>query len=202
VESTACICEENLTFEPPLNTVILIVGLIILTILFILFYGWKTSLLQTKRADWGFIVPTSLIFISALFVTAWDFIQIQKIVYRFGIVNAVGLFVGLMGFSIRRIAKWTLGKYFSSGLKTLQTHELVKRGIYKYVRHPGYLGAFLAVVGIPLFFSSLYGFLLMLGLFPCYLYRIRIEESMLLEKFGDEYREYIEKSKKMIPFFY
>ncbi|MFQ6077173.1 MAG: methyltransferase family protein, partial [Candidatus Bathyarchaeia archaeon] len=57
-----------------------------------------------------------------------------------------------------------------------------------------------AVMGIPLFFSSLYGFLLMLGLFPCYLYRIRIEENMLLEKFGDEYREYIKKTKKIIPF--
>jgi len=42
----------------------------------------------------------------------------------------------------------------------------------------------------------------MLGLIPCFLYRIKIEESMLIKKFGDEYREYTEKTKKIIPFIY
>jgi len=45
-------------------------------------------------------------------------------------------------------------------------------------------------------------FLLMLGLIPLMLYRIKIEEKMLIEKFGDEYRQYMEKTKKLIPFIY
>jgi protein-S-isoprenylcysteine O-methyltransferase Ste14 len=34
------------------------------------------------------------------------------------------------------------------------------------------------------------------------LYRTKIEEKMLIEKFGDEYRDYMKKTKKLIPFVY
>jgi len=52
----------------------------------------------------------------------------------------------------------------------------------------------------PPVFSSLYGFILMLELIPLTIYRIKIEEKMLIEKFGDEYREYMKKTKRLIPF--
>lgn len=162
----------------------------------------KLSFFKTKREDWVFIIPASLVFFLALFVTVWDFVQVQGMVYSFGIVNVVGLGLFLIGFSIRRVAKRTLGEYYSYGLRTLSNHELIKHGIYKYVRHPISLAAIIYSMGIPLVFSSLYGFLLMLGLIPLFLYRIRIEESMLLEKFGNEYREYMKKTKKIIPFVY
>jgi len=57
-------------------------------------------------------------------------------------------------------------------------------------------------IGIPLIFSSLYGFLLMLGLTPLFLYRIKIEEKMLIKRFGEEYKEYIKKTKKLLPLIY
>jgi len=138
----------------------------------------------------------------ALLVTAWDFVQVQRMIYRLGIVNAVGLSLFSSGVSMRIVARKTLGKYFSSGLKTPQKHELIKHGIYRYIRHPAYLGSLMLSPGIPLFFSSLYGFVLMLGLIPCFLYRIKIEEKMLIEEFGDEYRNYMKETKKLIPFIY
>jgi len=55
---------------------------------------------------------------------------------------------------------------------------------------------------IPLFFSSIYGFFLMLGLIPCVIYRIKIEEKMLIKKFGTEYMEYAKRTKKLIPHIY
>lgn len=160
------------------------------------------TLFQTKRADWGFIIPATLVFILALLVTIWDSVQVQGMIYRFGIVNAVGLGLFVTGVSIRLMARRTLGRYFSHVLRTLQKPELIKHGIYKHFRHPAYLGSLLLSSGIPMIFSSLYGFFLMLGLIPCFLYRIKIEESMLIEKFGDEYREYMKKTKKIIPFIY
>ena len=141
----------------------------------------ETSLFQTKRADWGFVVLASLIFFSALLVTLWDFVKIQEMTYRLSLVNVVGLGLFSIGVSMRLVARRTLGKYFLSGLKTSQKHELIKHGIYKHIRHPAYLGSLLLRTGIPLIFSSFYGFLLILGIIPCFLYRIRIEESMLLK---------------------
>jgi len=123
-------------------------------------------------------------------------------IYRFGIVNVVGLVLFLIGIVIRSAGKRTLGKYYSSRLRTLPNHRLIKHGIYKHVRHPFYLGVIIHSIGIPMVFSSLYGFLLMLGLIPLILYRIKIEEKMLIEKFGDEYREYVKETKKLIPLVY
>jgi len=160
------------------------------------------TLFETEKADRVFIISATLIFVLALLVTAWDFVQIQKMIYRFDIINAVGLILFLIGVIIRRVGKKTLGKYYAYGLRTLPNQKLIKHGIYKHIRHPISLAAIIYDVGIPLFFSSLYGFFIMLGLIPLLLYRIKIEEKMLLEKFGDEYREYMRKTKKLIPFIY
>jgi len=161
----------------------------------------KTSF-KTEKEDWPFIIPATLIFVLALLLTVWDFVLVQRMIYRFGIVNAAGLILFVTGVVLRIIGRLTLGKYYSYGLRTLPSHKLIKHGIYKHIRHPISLAAILYSIGIPLFFSSLYGFLLMLGLIPLILYRIKIEEKMLIEKFGDEYREYMKKTEKMIPLVY
>lgn len=160
----------------------------------------RMSLFQTERTDWSFIIPATLIWASSLLVTAWDFVQLQGAIYRFGMVNALGLGLFLIGVSMRRVAKRTLGKYYSYGLKTPE--KLVKHGIYKHIRHPIYLAMLLYTIGTPLFFSSLYGFLLTLGFIPFILYRIKIEEKILIEKFGDKYQEYMKKTKKLVPYIY
>jgi len=154
---------------------------------------------KTKKEDWYFIVISSLIFFLAIIVSIWDFIFIGKI--NFGIINVLGLILFLIGLTIRLIGKRTLGKYYSYALKTSPDHELIQKGLYRYIRHPIYLAVIIYGLGVPLFFSSLYGFILLLGLIPLILYRI-IEERMLLDEFGEEYKEYMEKSKKLIPFLY
>lgn len=154
------------------------------------------------KADWYFIIPASLIFFSALLVALWDFIQIHKITNRVGLVNVVGLGLFLTGLSIRLVAKKTLGNHYSYFLKTGQNPELINHGIYQYVRHPVYLAMLIYSAAVPLIFSSLYSFLIMLGLIPCTLYRIKIEERMLLKQFGDEYKPYMKTTKKLIPFIY
>lgn len=157
---------------------------------------------QTKRADWYFLIPATLAWIAALLVTAWEFIYTQRAVYRFGFVNVIGLISMLSGIVIRKWAKMNLGRNFSSGLRILNGHRLVTDGIYRYIRHPAYSGNFLFWFGTPLLFSSLYGFLVMLLLVPCFLYRMKIEESMLIERFGDEYLDYMKRTKRLIPFVY
>ena len=163
---------------------------------------WKLSFFQTSKKDWNFIFPVSSIFVIASLITAYDYVQIQGMVHGFNIVNIVGLSLFLIGVSIRVVARKTLGRYFSSGLKIVEEHRLIKHGIYKHIRHPAYLGSNILSIGIPLFFTSLYGALIMLGLVPLFLYRIKIEENMLIEKFGEEYREYMKNTNKLIPFIY
>jgi protein-S-isoprenylcysteine O-methyltransferase Ste14 len=159
-------------------------------------------LFETEKADRPFIVLASIVFFSSLTVSVWDFVWIQKAVFHLGVVNILGLVLFIVGVSVRVVGRKTLGRYYSYGLRTSQDQKLIKFGIYKYVRHPINLAAMLYSLGAPLVFSSLYGFCIMLVMIPLILYRTRIEEQMLVKKFGNEYLGYIKKTKKFIPFIY
>jgi protein-S-isoprenylcysteine O-methyltransferase Ste14 len=108
----------------------------------------------------------------------------------------------ILGVIIRIVAIATLKRNFSGRLRIRDDHTLVRNGIYKWVRHPAYLGAIILFLGIPVMFSSVLGFLVMFLLVPYLLHRIKLEERMLIGHFGAEYEEYIEQSKRLIPFIY
>jgi protein-S-isoprenylcysteine O-methyltransferase Ste14 len=78
----------------------------------------------------------------------------------------------------------------------------VAHGIYRFTRGPTYLGVHLACIGMPVYASSWVGVLIMSALIPLFLYRIRIEERLLTEKFGDPLQTYREATRKLIPFVY
>ncbi len=56
--------------------------------------------------------------------------------------------------------------------------------------------------GVLVYASSLYGFLTMSVLIPITINRIRMEEKILTEEFGDAYRAYKKATSKLIPFIY
>jgi protein-S-isoprenylcysteine O-methyltransferase Ste14 len=60
----------------------------------------------------------------------------------------------------------------------------------------------IAIFGVPLYAPSLNGFLVLSLLIPTILNRIRMEERMLAEEFGDAYRQYQKATRKLIPFIY
>ena len=167
-------------------------------------YGARAMalLFETENKDLPFVVLASVVFFSALVVSFWEFVTVQGMVFRFNMLSITGLVLFVIGVCIRFVGKRTLGKYYSYGLRLLPDHKLVTSGIYGYVRHPISLAVLVYDPGIPLIFSSLYGFLITLALIPLILYRVKIEERMLIEKFGDEYRAYMQRTKKLIPFIY
>jgi len=118
------------------------------------------------------------------------------------ILLVVGLVMMIAGLIIRFIAMKALRSNFSGLLRIREGHTLVTAGIYHWVRHPAYLGAILLFLGFPVTLSSVIGFLVMLLLVPYLLHRITLEEKMLVDHFGAEYQEYMERSKKLIPFVY
>jgi protein-S-isoprenylcysteine O-methyltransferase Ste14 len=157
---------------------------------------------NTLKADWYFIIPATLIWLAALIVTAWDFIYLQEAAFHLEFIKLIGVSLILIGLALRMAARKALGHHFSYALRIIDQHELVTTGIYTYIRHPAYSGDLLFHYGVTLLFSSLYGFMIMLLLIPCFLYRIRVEENMLSEQFGQEYLEYMQTTKKLLPYLY
>jgi protein-S-isoprenylcysteine O-methyltransferase Ste14 len=82
----------------------------------------------------------------------------------------------------------------------VQDHQLVETGLYRYIRHPGYLGQLLIFFGIALSLSNWVSVLLMLLPVICgYWYRIRVEERFMQEQMGETYRAYQQRTARLFP---
>jgi protein-S-isoprenylcysteine O-methyltransferase Ste14 len=149
-----------------------------------------------------YALPAASVYCAGLVVTARDLTRRLESLYRLSLQSAAGLTLMVVGLAVAIVAAATLGRFYSSTLLTRKDHQLITRGIYRFVRHPVYLGAIMVCIGIPVYASSLRGFLIMLVLIPVFLNRIRIEERMLTDEFGDAYRAYKETTRKLIPFVY
>jgi protein-S-isoprenylcysteine O-methyltransferase Ste14 len=114
----------------------------------------------------------------------------------------IGLLMFISGLVIRTVAILALRRNFSGALRIREGHTLTTHSIFRYIRHPAYLGAMILYIGIPVMLSSILGFLVMLLLIPILIQRIKYEEKMLIGHFGDQYLEYMKHTKKLIPFVY
>jgi protein-S-isoprenylcysteine O-methyltransferase Ste14 len=93
-----------------------------------------------------------------------------------------------------------LGLNWSPSLEIREKHELITRGIYGIVRHPMYASQWLWVIAQPLLLQNwVAGWLNLLVFIPFYLLRVRAEEQLMIEQFGDQYRAYMDKVGAVIP---
>ncbi|MFJ4294296.1 methyltransferase family protein [Cupriavidus sp. NPDC089707] len=114
-------------------------------------------------------------------------------------VRWIGVALFAAGGVLRLWPVFVLGRRFS-GLVAIQPgHTLVTTGIYGVIRHPSYLGFVISSLGWVLGFRSGVGVVLTLAMVPVLIARIRAEEALLLDQFGDEYAAYCERTWRMVP---
>jgi protein-S-isoprenylcysteine O-methyltransferase Ste14 len=111
----------------------------------------------------------------------------------------MGLTLITLGIGLRQYAVRTLGKYFTGEVSTQAGQALIQTGPYRWVRHPGYAGSLISLIGLGLALTNWLSLcslaLVLLGL----IYRIRVEERTLVEAFGPAYRQYMQRTKRLIP---
>jgi protein-S-isoprenylcysteine O-methyltransferase Ste14 len=113
-------------------------------------------------------------------------------------VCALGLLLGLLGMWLALGARIQLG-FFASG-RTLEHPVLVKRGFYRYIRHPVYAGTFLVTLGWPLIYGAPVTAVLTLIIGAIFAQRwIKSEEATLRSRFGEEYDAYARETDALIP---
>lgn len=147
---------------------------------------------------WTLYVLTILHILIGVVAAVEYFSKINNVDYG---ITATGLFFFTVGVKGRLWALDTLGKYHSLQIKIIEDHPLITSGPYRYIRHPIYFFSILEVLGCALIPNSLFAFLIALfGYTPLLLFRLFLEEKILIQTFGPAYLEYKQTVPCLIPF--
>ena len=111
-----------------------------------------------------------------------------------------GVVIALLGFALLQWSQVTLSNSWSDTPRMMKEQILITSGPYHSIRHPIYT-AFILILGSTLFISSNW----LIGV--CWAgmtiletaSRIRFEESLMVEYFGDQYREYMKQTGRLFP---
>lgn len=95
-----------------------------------------------------------------------------------------------------------LGRNWTPTLGFREGHALVTAGVFKYIRHPMYAAHLLWGIATALMLHNwIAGFSLLGAMGLQYLSRVRAEEQMMLDQFGEEYEQYMERTGRIFPRF-
>jgi len=112
-----------------------------------------------------------------------------------------GIFLMLLGVFLRQWAIAVLGRFFSLTVRVAEDHRVIDKGPYRLVRHPSYSGVLITFIGLSLAVQSLGALLVLLSVFVVsYGYRMRVEEKALLAELGEDYSNYMKRTKRLIPY--
>jgi len=152
---------------------------------------------KSLRIIWAFNLFAVLI---GNIMRTWSFAHISL---SSDLLAITGTIIILLGLSFRIWAIRKLGKFFEPTVVIKQDQPIIKTGPYKYIRHPAYAGGYLSFIGCGVALGNWIGLILIMILVLIgFNYRIQQEEKILLEGFGDEYQNYINTTKKLIPLIY
>jgi len=113
---------------------------------------------------------------------------------------AVATVVLWAGAGFRLWAIHSLGRYFRGVVHVQEDHQVIRTGPYRYLRHPSYAGALFAVLGIALVWANVASWVVFFGCaLVGVLYRIRVEERVLVAGLGAEYVDYAAHTKRLVP---
>lgn len=127
----------------------------------------------------------------------WEYIRFHGPIPRDTAASWVGVVIFGLGIGLQLLAINALGQKNAT-----HNDPLVTKGVYRYIRHPIYLGNILCFFGIILMTSSFLALFATIWLGGVILWKIPLEERDLAKTFGEAYLEYSQKTKRLIPGLY
>jgi protein-S-isoprenylcysteine O-methyltransferase Ste14 len=115
-------------------------------------------------------------------------------------IRWIGVGMWLFGIILLYLAYNSLGANWALIPTIQQEQTLTQTGLYRWIRHPMYLAYFISSIGFALTAANAISSLsLFLPTLLIYCSRIQKEEQMLLDKFGEPYRRYMERTGRIFP---
>ena len=191
----------GLLHHPARAGLIGVLALSTLVLLFVPFEFFASGTTEVLRQRWPTFLALGAIAVLCWYLPyadRWElFVWSENDYLRY-----LGLLFTSVGLLIRILGMWQLGRLFS-GFVTLQPdHHLITTGCFRWVRHPIYSGSVLAFAGFFLVFRSKLSLLAVPLYFLGTCWRIRDEERLLAESFGEEFARYRAQTWRLFPFVY
>lgn len=165
------------------------------------FFTSKEKEATKYHGDWT-LVLTSLLYLAAGVMMAWEFFNFNRGFSLTSVVLGLGLLLSaivLRYWSIKSLGdQWAI---HVSGQSQLP-HELalVTQGPYKYVRHPIYLSYIVELLGLAILFSAFYSLIFVCVInIPSYIIRSQYEEKEAGKRLGERYLVYKKNTSFMAP---
>jgi protein-S-isoprenylcysteine O-methyltransferase len=133
-----------------------------------------------------------------LSVVEWAYLQGAPQAMDAWTITGVILLAG--GTAFRLWAINTLKTNFAVTVQIKQGQQLITSGPYRWLRHPSYTGAWIAMIGAALLMHSYLGLVLMgPGMLLVYMRRIEVEERTLEQAFGQAYSNMKQHTSRLVP---
>ena len=138
--------------------------------------------------------------IAAFYASPVEYLYFPAILPRNAWMSTLGVELVILGVALFIWARVALRANYSGHISVKTGQTLVQSGPYEFIRHPAYTGYLLMALGISLGYASLAGLILVLILLvPSLVYRVKVEEKLLTVHFGAAYRQYMRRTKRLIP---
>lgn len=170
---------------------------------------WLISAVMTRsgterKGGFPFPVGFVILIVAALVLlgsgSGTDDFLLSRFVPDVPYVAVAGILITAAGLLFAVWARVHLGRNWSGRPMIKVGHQLIRTGPYRYVRNPIYTGILIGFIGTVLVLG-LWIAVLAAGVgLVAFLGKIRVEEKLLLEKFGEEYVQYKREVKSLIPF--
>ncbi|MGH7731516.1 MAG: methyltransferase family protein, partial [Candidatus Eiseniibacteriota bacterium] len=179
------------------------VGVVVLHLIMIPVMTWSTSGRSRglkSAPDWRPFFPL-LVFHSLFTAFLMPYMDARDLWVLPGgdVTRWVGFVVLTLGVSLRLGPMLELGRRFVSVVAVQEGHTLHTTGFYAAVRHPSYLGILLMDLGFAGVFRSAVALALMPLVFWMFKRRMDVEEAFMIEHFGAGYRDYMGRTKRLLP---
>jgi len=139
----------------------------------------------------GFVVP--LIWVASSVFSFAEFTQLVGPLVAGVICLGTGLWLFYRSHA-------DLGTNWSVTLEIHQEHRLITQGVYRRIRHPMYAALWLYSVGQTLVIPNwAAGPSYLVAFAILFVFRVRVEERMMLEQFGDDYAAYMARTRRLVP---
>ena len=170
----------------------------LLVVWVLMWFGMKRAKkLETPSERLQHVIPVVLAF-WLLFGNPGKLLNL-RLLPQTPLVLWIGLLLTALGVGISIWARLSLGANWSGMVTLKQNHELIRKGLYRWIRHPIYTGILLGFIGTALIESHARGWLGFAILLLSFYFKARREENFLKQEFGEGFEEHLRQTGMFLP---